>query len=138
MKKKFLPALLAIVCVLCCALGLAACGVSGSYKLESITVTLNGKEYSAKAGESLDVSGDGSWMYPVYENNMTLKLNGDGTYTARVHLGDLGGNSDDEGTWEEVDGKVNLKKDDKITSTFTVDGNKLIMEMDGMKIVLKK
>ena len=134
MKKKIAITLVSLLVVVVMALSFAACGVGGKYKFYSLTVTVFGEERTAQAGEDLDMGG--GWTYPVSENDMILTLNRDGTCTMSTNM--FGKSSHAEGTWEEVDGKVNILVDGKVTSTFTVDGNKLVMKSEGMTFILKK
>ena len=140
--KKITLTLLALVLALGCAFGLAACGgVAGTYKLEELSVTVDGKVITAKAGEDLPLDG-GSWLYPVQENDCVFTFKSNGTYSLSIKLPNINGGSPitshEEGTWEEKDGKINVENKDGETDSFTIDGNKITLDMDIYKIVLKK
>ena len=138
MKKKIFIMFASVLMLVALTFSLTACGgVAGTYKLEELCVTENGKVISAKAGENLLLE-SGTWTYPVDKDDFVLKLNKDGTYTVSMRLPNIDF-THWEGKWEEKDGKINILDDDgEVTATYTVDGNRIVWEVEGFKITLKK
>ncbi len=121
--KKFKALLLtSLTAVLLCVCFLfAGCGASGTYKFKYVEIA--GIEYKVGdtwAGETIDA-----------DDFEAITLNKDGTI------------KDMEGAkWEEKDGKIIITmgegEEARTVAEFTKDGNKLIVEQEGMKIVYKK
>ena len=117
--KTLLLTSLTAVLVFCCFM-LAGCGAAGTYKFSYLEIlgveykigdTFMGQEITAEAFED-------------------ITLNKDGT------IADMEG-----AKWEEKDGKIIVTEgegEDAYTIELTKDGNKLIQERNGMKVVYKK
>ncbi len=118
---------LAVICV--CAL-VACGGVEGTYKFYSMKVESMGIEMEIKAGEEME-------GITISEDFMTLELKSDGKV---VLSSKMGGAVTVEGEWklnDEDNSKVDITiKGD--TQTVTLDGSKLIMEVDGSSVTFKK
>ena len=148
-KTKLFGVILTLVLALALCFGLTACGVAGTYKLEELSVTVNGEVLTAKAGEDLVVvekigETTSTMTYPVSEKDCVFTFKSNGTYSIRMYLPvfERGGGSTldihEEGTWEEQDGKINVTDSDGETDSFTIDGKRIIIDMGIYKIVLKK
>ncbi|MDE7454870.1 MAG: hypothetical protein K2M64_03480 [Clostridia bacterium] len=117
MKRKLaIIALLIIVSAVC--VSLVACGnsFSGEYKFSSLTMTVGKTTTTVKANEAIE--GTNTVIKPT---DITLKLNKDNTFVLQGSLFNQASNTDgeddqtvseknlnEEGTWEEVDGKIFL------------------------------
>lgn len=125
--RKVYKSLLAVltVALLSTCIVLAGCGsVAGTYKFKSMTIggtTIEaGQEYM---GVTID------------EDYASITLNKDGTITQTVE----GTTVDAAGmTWEEKDGKVEIKANDIVVQTYTIEGKTLVYEIAGIKMVLSK
>ena len=125
--KKFAVSLVALLSVVVMALAFTACGASGKYKFESMTVGVGslsktytvGDEYGGK-----ELTAD--WF--------TLELNNDGTCSIKTNDKD----SAQTGTWTEEDGVVTFDVSGLTIGKATKDGNKITFDYGVMKITLKK
>lgn len=124
--KKLAVSLVSVLAVVVLCFSLAGCGVSGTYKFESLTVGIGnisttyevGKEYNGKKLEA---------------GSIRLVLNKDGTCTFKS----LDSDTEINGTWEEKDdGKIDFSGIG-ITNA-TRDGNRITFDLGVMKITLKK
>ena len=149
MKKKIAVVFASLLAVVMMAVSLAACGVSGTYKLEEMSVTVNGQVLTAKAGEELvyeEKIGETTSINRVAidEKTCVFTFKSNGTYSISMYLPVFFENGvrtmdvHEEGTWEEKDGKINVENKDGETKSITVDGKKIILDLDIYKIVLKK
>ena len=152
MKKKIAIVMFSILAVVVMAVSLAACGgVAGTYKLEELSVTYKGEVYTAKAGEDLvvvDKVGEttSTFTYTIDEKACVFQFKSNGTYSIKIELpvfsfqGVTTSHEHFEGKWEEQDGKINILDDDgEVTNTYTVDGNRIVWEVEGFyKVILKK
>ena len=118
--KALLLTSLTAVLVFCCFM-LTGCGVAGTYEFKYVEIL--GVEYKVGdtfMGQTLDE-----------EDFEPLTLNKDGSV------------ADMEGAkWEEKDGKIVITigegEEAYTVAELTKDGNKLIQERNGMKVVYKK
>lgn len=122
--KKLLTVLAVTAIMICCSFMFACGSVTGTYKFVSLSGEQGGVKIEAKVGEKF-------MSIELTEDFMTLTLNEDKT-AVFVSMG-----HEDKGTWEEKDGKVVVDIDNEAIS-FEKDGNKLIVEEAGMKVVLSK
>lgn len=128
MKKK-LVWLLTLVVAVVAMFSLVACGgsIEGTYKFYSMKAEENGISLELKAGESY-------MGVTLSKDFVTMEINDDGTFRL-VFAGE-----EETGTWtinEEDPGKIDMVVDGE-TATFECNGRELRMEMDGMKLTLRK
>lgn len=125
--KKFAITLVAILSVVVMALSFTACGASGKYKFESLTVGVGSLSKTYEVGdEYLGVELSKDWF--------TLELNSDGTCSIKTNDND----SAKAGTWTEEDGIVTFNVSGISISKATKDGSRITFDYGIMKITLKK
>ena len=131
--KKIVAIVSSLVLVLAMGIMLAACSSNpvGTYKFDSMSVTINGETKDLKVGDEL---------YPgskLTEDYMVYELKEDNTYTVSV-----GGNETMTGKWEQDGSTIKFKAGDTEVGSAKLSGNKLTIEQkDGPmpgKVVLKK
>ena len=151
-KTKLFLVIISLAFAVAFCFGLAACGgVSGTYKLEELSVTYKDEVYTAKAGGDLVVvekvgETTSTYTYTVSDKACVFQFKSNGTYSITIELpvfsfqGVTTSHDHFEGKWEEQDGKINILDDDgEVTNTYTVDGNRIVWEVEGSyKVVLKK
>ncbi len=136
MKKIALGITTVIMMVILCMTMTACSSIEGTYKLESVKMTAPGVTIDVKAGEAYN-------GVTINADAVVLTMNKDKTFTLKAALMDT--NMDQEGTWEQKDGKYYLTMEENGVEEIqeaTLNGNKLILKASesGMEIemVLKK
>lgn len=125
--KKFAISLVAILSVFVMALSFAACGASGKYKFESMTVGVGALSKTYEVGdEYLGTELSKDWF--------TLELKSDGTCSIKTNDSE----SAKAGTWTEEDGVVTFNVSGVSIGKATKDGNRITFDYGVMKITLKK
>lgn len=125
--KKFAISLVALLSVVVMALAFTACGASGKYKFESVTVGIGSLSKTYEVGdEYLGVELTKDWF--------TLELNSDGTCSIKTNDSD----SAKTGTWTEEDGKIKFDVEGLTIGKATKDGSRITFDYGAMKITLKK
>lgn len=134
--KKTLAIVVTLLLALTLCVSLVACGggVEGTYKLESMEMGTGSDKITIKAGEEVDLMGTGV-KTKIEADYMTLTLNAD--KTAKMVTKATGAEVSVEGTWEEKDGKVVITVQND-PQEFKLENGKLILEQEGVKIVLAK
>ena len=127
--KKLVVFMLTLTLCVCAVFSLTACGgVEGTYKFESMVVSEFGVTYEIKAGEKHELTG-----ITFTEDFMMVELKDDGT----VIMTSFGEETVDR--WEKEGDKICVYDEDgDQEGEFILDGDKLIVERDGMKITLVK
>ena len=130
--KKLL--LCAISCILaaCCAL-FVACdntnSIAGTYKFESMTMTMSGETVTIAAGE--EYAG-----MTVTEDFYIIEIKDDNTFVMTMTMGTE--SESYTGTWSKNENTLSLTAEGE-TIEATIDGNKITMAMSTYAtIVLKK
>lgn len=121
--KKLLSILLAAMLIVAC-FGMVGCGVQGTWKFYAYEIA--GVEY--KVGDTYA----GVTITEEMVKDIGFEFAKDGV------VKDLEGNVEEGMTWEKTDDGVSIKAAGVEVSKLVKDGNKLIMESYGMKIILKK
>ena len=129
--KTFLLTIL-IGAFTCCMFLFGACGASiaGTYKFESLTYTEGGVSMELKAGEKF------MGAITLSEEIMTITLNEDGTATVTEAMEEE--SETETGTWKKVDEHtIELTIDDE-TQSLAWNEDTLTLNVDGIKMNLKK
>ena len=117
-------ALLCVLCALTCALFMTACaGKKQVYKIEKLIFEMSDQTIEVGVGETFN-------GFTLTENYFTVVLNGDGT--SALH----GEYAAGEGTWQKSGDQIIITIEGE-AQTFTVSGNKLIMEAGAVEAGLK-
>lgn len=125
--KKFAISLVALLSVVVMAFAFTACGASGKYKFESVTVGVGPLSKTYEVGdEYLGTKLSKDWF--------TLELNSDGTCSIKTNDKD----SVQTGTWTEEDGVITFDVSGLTIGKATKDGNRITFNYGVMKITLKK
>lgn len=132
MKKKIaVIALIAMIAVM--AISLVACSnATGTYKFESMEMSMGGMSVKLEAGKEVDFMGQ---KVTVNADAMTLELKSDKTY--EVKGGIMGQEMNETGKWEEKDGKIILEMDDEKVEATLKDGILTFkMDMEGQSVTI--
>ena len=122
--KKLLIATITLMLCACCAFMVACSSVEGTYKFDSITISMGDQSVEVKAGEEFQ-------GISFTENYMVIDIKKDGSCT----ITSLGMAT--QGTWSKS-GNVITITDEGESIEFTLDGDKLIAEVEGSTITLIK
>lgn len=128
--KKVAISVLSVLAVMIMCVCFSACSssITGTYKFESMSVTQGSVTTEIKAGEKY------MGMVTLSEDTFILTINDDNTIEFKTNMGE---EVTVKGTWEKKDGKYYLTIEGD-SQEVTISGNKLTMESDGAKLVLKK
>ncbi len=125
--KKLSTIVLTLALLACALFSLTACGkVEGLYKFESLTYTESGISVTINAGEELR-------GITITEDFMSVELKSDGT-AILISFGET-----NYSTWTQDGDKIKFfDEDGDQEGELTIDGDKLMVDEDGMKFVLAK
>ena len=121
--KKLLSILLAAMLIVAC-FGMVGCGVKGKYEFYAYEIA--GEQY--KVGDTFM----GMEITEDMVKGMAFELCKDGT------VKDADGEVIEGQTWKKADKGIEVYFDGELFDTFEKDGNKLIMEDGGVKVIFKK
>lgn len=125
--KKFAISIVALLSVVVMALCFTACGTSGTYKFESMTVGVGALSKTYEVGdEYLGTELTKDWF--------VLELNSDGTCSIKTNDND----SAKAGNWTEEDGVITFDVQGIAIGKATKDGSRITFDYGLMKITLKK
>lgn len=120
--KKILSVCLSLCLVLSLSLMLTACGNKyvGTWKFYSLKTQTNGMSVELTVGETY------MGMITLTEEFMVIDVKEDGTFAMSTSA--MGENTSVSGTWEVVDGDLNL----------TAEGETIVAKKDGKLLVLSE
>lgn len=128
MKKLIVALTSAVVVALCILVTACAQTFAGTYKFKSMSMTSGGISINYEVGKEYN-------GVTINEDAITLVVKEDNTFTMSMNM--MGQSANQDGTWEEVDGKYYFSADGE---KFEVkrDGNKVIFAQNGAEVVLQK